>query len=185
MHKLKLNINGQTKCMPIELTPEQEQQVELFIAAAQNTEVNYTGWEKPEIGEYAYFEDENGTVASAIYDEKNREKIDDLYDNVKCFSHPAIATHAIRVQVLLRKLRRFAAIHRTAKYDTKVGGYTIMYNYIDGCLEIGATGAYLALGDIIFETEELAWEAINTFGSELTWYFTHTTERLWPVVNNK
>lgn len=179
MHTLKLNIDGKTKYMPIQLTPEQEQQVDLYLAATQDAKIDYTGWEKPEPGEYCYFEGEDGEVAHVLYDKENEDFVDHLYDRVKCFSHAAIAAHAIRVQVLLRQLRRFAATNRVKPYNEKEGGYTIMYNYVDECIEIGHSGPYLALGDILFDTEELAQEAITHFREELIWYFTNTKERLW------
>jgi hypothetical protein len=52
------------------------------------------------------------------------------------------------------------------------GGYTITYNYELGCLEIGATGNWLALGDMVFDTEEIARKAMNKYASDLIWYFT-------------
>ena len=52
------------------------------------------------------------------------------------------------------------------------GGYTITYNYSLHCLEIGATGNWLAIGDVVFDTEEIARKAINLFATELIWYFT-------------
>jgi hypothetical protein len=52
------------------------------------------------------------------------------------------------------------------------GGYTITYNYTMNCLEIGATGSWLAIGDVVFDTEEIARKAMNLYASELIWYFT-------------
>jgi hypothetical protein len=39
-------------------------------------------------------------------------------------------------------------------------------------LEIGATGNWLALGDVVFDTEEIARQAMNKYAVELIWYFT-------------
>ncbi|MBO5243346.1 MAG: hypothetical protein J6B36_03860 [Muribaculaceae bacterium] len=178
MHSIKLTINGKTKYMPIQLTPEQEQMVELYTEAL-TTKADLTGWEKPETGEYGFYEDEDGTVTSIECNEMTQDKVDNLYNSARIYSNSGIAAHSIRIQLLLRKLRRFAATHRTKPFDPKRGGYTIMYNYIDECIECGLTGPYLALGDIIFETEELAQEAIALYAEDLLWYFKHTRERLW------
>lgn len=179
MYTLKLKVNGQTKCMPIELTPEQEQQVTLFTSALKEN-ANFTGWEKPEDGEYGYYEDEDGTVASIESNDENRELVDHLYDTARIYSHSMVAGEAIRIQLLLRRLRRFAATRRQKPLDMETtGGYSIMYNYSEKCLECGMTGPYLSLGEIVFETEAQAREAMVEFAEELTWYFTHLRERLW------
>ena len=39
-------------------------------------------------------------------------------------------------------------------------------------LEIGATSNWLALGDTVFDTDQIARKAINKYATDLIWYFT-------------
>lgn len=134
-----------------------------------------TGWEMPELGEVGYLI-QNGEVEEVVHTAENDKELRECYNRVELFSHPKIARHALETQVLLRKLRRFASLHRVEEYSPLKGGYTIMYNYGLKCLEVGLTGPYLALGDILFDTEEIAQMAINEYRKDLMKYFTQTTE---------
>ena len=100
-----------------------------------------------------------------------------LHDIANCFSSKGLAKDIARSNVLMRKLHRYAIEHREKPLDEN-GGYTIMYNYQDRQIEIGLSGGYLSFGDILFESEDNARDAINEFADELTWYFTEFKNRL-------
>lgn len=166
--KLQLTTNGKTILIPIQFTDEQLKQ----ITAAMNLNNNLTGWEEPAVGRKGYYEDKYNKVYEF---EVNNDTIDfakKLYENYNYFSTKEIAENTVRADNILRKLRHYAISHRASDIHMAEGGYTITYNYNLHCLEIGATGNWLALGDIVFDTEEIAREAINLFTEELIWYFT-------------
>lgn len=138
------------------------------------------GWEKPEVDHTYYYEDAAGRIQSAMVNENGSSLLQAnmLYEVGNCYSSESLAKDIARSNMLMRKLHRFAIEHRESPICEKRGGYTIMYNYQDQCIEVGLSGSYLSLGDVWFENEENAREAINEFASELTWYFTEFKDRL-------
>jgi hypothetical protein len=95
-----------------------------------------------------------------------------LYENDNFYSTRETAENTVRADNVLRRLRHYAISHRASDVSMADGGYTITYNYELECLEIGATGNWLALGDMVFDTEEIARKAMNKYASDLIWYFT-------------
>ena len=110
-------------------------------------------------------------VAFEITDE-TIDFAEELYDSDNFFSTEETAKNTVRADNVLRRLRHFAISHRTPNRYMADGGYTITYNYQAECLEIGATGDWLGLGDVVFESEDLARQAMNKFYTDLIWYFT-------------
>ena len=166
--KLQLMINGKPVLIPIELTDEQLRQ----LTAAVNLDDVMTGWERPQIGNMGYYEDKfNEVVAFEITDE-TIDFAEELYDSDNFFSTEETAKNTVRADNVLRRLRHFAISHRTPNRYMADGGYTITYNYQADCLEIGATGDWLGLGDVVFESEDIARPAMNKFHTDLIWYFT-------------
>lgn len=170
---LHIIIQGKEITIPVHLTADQLNE----IALAMQTDEKFTGWEKPEHGAQCYYEDALGRVQTTEVDEASQMQVDLLYTKANCFSSKTVATNMSRGDQLIRELRRFAINHRTKPIDRN-NGYTIGYNYTDRCLEIGMSGNWAAFGDVIFETEELAREAINVYASELVWYFTEMKDSL-------
>ena len=166
--KIQLNINGQVIYIPIELTEEQVR----ALTSAVNLDDALTGWEEPQIGQMGYFEDEFNNVAEFEVDETTIDFARKLYENDNFFSTRETAENTIRADNVLRRIRHYAISHRTKDVNMADGGYTITYNYQNDCLEIGATGSWLAIGDMVFDTEEIARKAMNKYASELIWYFT-------------
>lgn len=138
------------------------------------------GWEKPELDQTYYYEDAASRIQSAMVSENESSVLQAnmLYEVGNCYSSESLAKDIARSNALVRKLHRFAIEHRTNPIDDHTGGYTIMYNYQDECIEVGLTGAFLALGDVLFESENNAREAINEYATELIWYFTEFKDRL-------
>ena len=166
--KLQLMINGKPVMIPIDLT---EEQIKQLVAAARFDEA-LTGWEEPQIGHTGYFEDEYNNVAEFDVNEETLDFAQALYRNDNYFSTRETAENTIRADNVCRRLRHFAISHRDPTKSMADGGYTITYNYELNCLEIGATGNWLGIGDVVFETEELARQAMNKYATELIWYFT-------------
>lgn len=166
--KIQLMIKGQPVHIPIDLSEEQICQL-LSIA---NLDETLTGWEEPKIGNKGYYEDEFNNVAEFDIDEDTIGFAQKLYENDNFYSTRETAENTVRADNVLRRLRHYAISHRSKDVSMADGGYTITYNYEAECLEIGATGNWLALGDMVFDTEETARKAMNKYASELIWYFT-------------
>ena len=159
--KIQLMINGKPVMIPIQLSEEQIRQ----LTTAINLDEILTGWEEPKIGQKGYYEDEFNNVAEFDIDER-------LYENDNFYSTRETAENTVRADNVLRRLRHYAISHRVSDVTMADGGYTITYNYELECLEIGATGNWLALGDMVFDTEEIARKAMNKYAADLIWYFT-------------
>jgi hypothetical protein len=166
--KLQLMINGKPVMIPIQLSEEQIRQ----LTAAVNLDEILTGWEEPKIGQKGYYEDEFNNVAEFDIDEDTIDFAQKLYENDNFFSTREAAENTVRADNVLRRLRHYAISHRASDVTMADGGYTITYNYELECLEIGATGNWLALGDMVFDTEEIARKAMNKYATDLIWYFT-------------
>ena len=166
--KLQLMINGKPVLIPIQLSDEQIR----HLTAAVNLDEILTGWEEPKIGQKGYYEDEFNNVAEFDIDEVTIDFAQKLYENDNFYSTRETAENTVRADNVLRRLRHYAISHRATDTVMADGGYTITYNYEAECLEIGATGNWLALGDMVFDTEEIARKAMNKYASDLIWYFT-------------
>jgi hypothetical protein len=119
-----------------------------------------------------YYENEMKEVKSFEITEETIDFANGLYDSDNFFSTEETAKNTVRADNVLRRLRHYAISHRATDTTMAEGGYTITYNYQLDCLEIGATGNWLALGDVVFDTEEIARKAMNKYAVELIWYFT-------------
>lgn len=166
--KLQLIIKGRPVLIPIELSEDQLRQ----ITAAVNIDEVLTGWEEPQVGQTGYYEDEFNQVETFEVTEDTLEFAKKLYENDNYFSTRENAEVVVRSDNILRRLRHYAISHRASETTMADGGYTITYNYQDQCLELGATGNWLAIGDVVFDTEEIAQKAMTKYASDLIWYFT-------------
>lgn len=166
--KLQLMINGKPVLIPIQLSEDQLRQ----ITAAVNLDEVLTGWEEPQIGQKGFYEDEFNNVQEFDITNETLDFAQKLYENDNFFSTRETAENTVRADNVLRRIRHYAISHRATETNMAEGGYTITYNYQNECLEIGATGNWLALGDMVFDTEEIARKAMNKYASDLIWYFT-------------
>ena len=166
--KIQLMVNGKPVYIPIQLSEEQLRQ----LVAAVNIDETLTGWDEPKIGNKGYYEDEFNNVAEFDIDETTIDFAQKLYENDNFYSTRETAENTVRADNVLRRLRHYAISHRASDVSMADGGYTITYNYDLECLEIGATGNWLALGDMVFDTEEIARKAMNKYAADLIWYFT-------------
>lgn len=166
--KLQLMVNGRPVLIPIELSEQQVRE----LTAAVNLDDILTGWEEPQMGQMGYYENEFNDVQSFEITPETIDFAHKLYENDNFFSTEETARNTVRADNVLRRLRHYAISHRASDTTMADGGYTITYNYQLECLEIGATGSWLAIGDVVFDTEEIARKAMNKYASELIWYFT-------------
>lgn len=166
--KIQLMVNGKPIYIPIQLSEEQLKQ----LTAAVNLDEYLTGWEEPQVGQMGFYENEFNDVVSFEITEDNIDFAHRLYENDNFFSTRETAENTVKADNVLRRLRHYAISHRATDSVMADGGYTITYNYQNQCLEIGATGRWLALGDTVFDTEEIARKAMNKYATELIWYFT-------------
>ena len=166
--KLQLIINGKPVFIPINLSEGQLRE----LTAAVNLEEMITGWDEPKVGQMGYYENEFNDVSSFQITEDNLDFAHKLYESDNFFSTEETARNTVRADNVLRRLRHFAISHRASDTTMADGGYTITYNYQTECLEIGATGNWLAIGDVVFDTEEIARKAMNKYATDLIWYFT-------------
>ena len=166
--KIQVMVNGKPVYIPIQLSEEQLRQ----LVAAVNMDETLTGWDEPKIGNKGYYEDEFNNVAEFDIDEATIDFAQKLYENDNFYSTRKTAENTVRADNILRRLRHYAISHRASDVSMADGGYTITYNYELECLEIGATGNWLALGDMVFDTEEIARKAMNKYAADLIWYFT-------------
>ena len=166
--KIQLMVNGKPVYIPIQLSEEQLRQ----LVAAANIDGTLTGWDEPKIGNKGYYEDEFNNVAEFDITDDTIDFAEKLYENDNFYSTRETAENTVRADNILRRLRHYAISHRANDVSMADGGYTITYNYELECLEIGATGSWLALGDMVFDTEEIARKAMNKYAADLIWYFT-------------
>lgn len=166
--KLQLMVNGRPVLIPINLSEQQMRE----LTAAVNLDDILTGWEEPQMGQMGYYENEFNDVQSFEITPETIDFAHKLYENDNFFSTEETAKNTVRADNVLRRLRHYAISHRASDTTMADGGYTITYNYQLECLEIGATGSWLAIGDVVFDTEEIARKAMNKYASELIWYFT-------------
>lgn len=170
---LQIVVQGREINIPVQLTADQLND----IALAMQSNEHLSGWEKPEAGSPCYYEDALGRVQKVVVDDASEVQVDLLHAKANCFSSEILAINMARGDQLIRELRRFAIDNRTKPLDHDKG-YTIGYNHTDKCLEIGVSGNWIAFGDVIFESEELARKAMNIYAAELIWYFTEMKDSL-------
>lgn len=91
------------------------------------------------------------------------------------YSSAGVARNNARVDQLMRQLRRFAVENRKEKLDWKTrdcNKYSIYYSYPGEMLYVDCSVDCKEFGQIYFDSEELAKQAIEEFKDELIWYFT-------------
>lgn len=161
-------VDGKPVYIPVQLNEELLRQL---VEAANLNEV-LTGWEEPKVGQKGYYEDIYNEVAEFDVTEDTLEFALKLYENDNFFTTRETAENTVRADNVCRRLRHYAVSHRAENTHMAEGGYTITYNYDQECLEIGATGSWLGIGDVVFDTEEIARKAMRKYATELAWYFT-------------
>ena len=172
--KLTTKYNGKDYTLSVELSEEQIAR----LREIANVDPDITGWEAPQVGQMGFYEDEFNKVVGFEITEENLDFANELYEKDNFFSTEEAAKNTVRADNVLRKLRHYAITHRKTDTHMAEGGYDIIYDYESGCLELGATGSWLAAGDIVFETEAAARGAMSKYADDLEWYFTKGKVRM-------
>lgn len=144
---------------------------EADLKAMQNKKK--TGYERVDDLKEYYWIDGDGLIHMSY---NNNITSDDLrYDVANYYSSKDIAQNNARADQLMRQLRRFAVENRKEKLDWKTrdcNKYSIYYSYPGEMLYVDCSVDCKEFGQIYFDSEELAKQAIEEFKDELIWYFT-------------
>ena len=136
-----------------------------------------TGYERVELDNTYYYDDCNGSVCNEIEEQHNCDNIS--YDGANYYSDQTVAENNARADNLMRQLRRFAVEHRAFNVPRNECMYSIAYRIFDNNVKLCPNKMinchYM---DIWFDTEDVAWQAINMFYNELIWYFTEYKDSL-------
>ena len=156
-----------------------EKEIEVEISEKELKKLKKrTGYERVEDGESYYTEQ---PISTDFADLEEYCHIDDRnYDEANYFNDKKLRNDCKRVDILRRKLRRFAVEHREKKLEwdnIKTAKYLIAYDHFMGRLEIRYADCTENLGQY-FDSEETAELAIETFREELEWYFTEFKDSL-------
>ena len=133
-----------------------------------------TGYERAD-PDVVYFTDDAFSKEPNKYMEKSNDYDDIAFKNAGYYTDEKLAEDNIRADRLLRRLRRFSAIHRKNKIDWENSNQTkfgIALDYNDEELWVTKRHITRCFGEIHFDTEELARKAIEKFQDDLMWYFT-------------
>ena len=106
--------------------------------------------------------------------------LQDMYDGAVWDTEPVCRNeNNARADELMRQLRRFAVEHRVSNVSRNECMYSITYCIFNEDVKLKPNKMinchYM---DIWFDTEDVAWQAINMFYNELIWYFTEYKDSL-------
>lgn len=144
----------------------------------QLTNKRTTGYERVRSGS-TYYTDSCGVVKT--FEECTEYSDEEVYESGNYYSDPDVAANNIRADNLMRKLRRFAVenkkddINWTNENQNK---YYLSYDYLDEEFFIDDISYSRDFGQIYFDTEEIAQQAVEKFKDELLWYFTEYRDSL-------
>nr|DAT96426.1 MAG TPA: hypothetical protein [Bacteriophage sp.] len=169
MKNAKLIIDGKE----IEVTISEETLEKL-------TNKRTTGYERVRYGS-TYYTDSYGVVATFEESAGDSKFNEEVYKSGNYYSDPDVAANNIRADNLMRQLRRFAVENRKSDIDwtnENQDKYRLYYDYLDEEFFIDSNKSYRDFGQIYFDTEEIAQQAIKIFKNELLWYFTEYRDSL-------
>lgn len=142
-----------------------------------------TGYERASFGS-RYYTDRCGKVETFTESKEWNKGLkfdEEVYKSGNYYSDPDVAANNIRADNLMRQLRRFAVENRKANVDWNDETqckYRLCYSYLDKEFFINFADYWRGFGQIYFDTEETARQAIETFKDELLWYFTEYRDSL-------
>lgn len=143
------------------------------------TDKRATGYERVRYGSTYYTENCGTAVACTEYTEYSKS-CENAYESGNYYSHPKVAANNTRADNLMRQLRRFAVENRKVDIDWTNENqykYYLYYDYLEEEFFISAN-SWRGFGQIYFDTEEIAQQAIKIFKDELLWYFTEYRDSL-------
>ena len=143
-----------------------EEILALIRDARKEEKTIHTGYEQAD--EYHYIGISGDIHTSTFQDSCG------LYDNANYYSDINVARNCARADILMRKLRRFAAEHDGCIAPSGPSAWYISYYYPDEAFRVKCCeydGEEFTPGMILFSTEQAAQDAIDEFSDELYWYF--------------
>ena len=167
---MKFKITGENgKSIEVDLTEEQME------ALGLKQEFKYTGYELGD--DKVFFRSLNNGLAQQCHDRYAKTI---CLDNATAYSDYKLAEDNARADLLMRRLRRYAAQHggMPRVEDWKVNAkrhsliYYISYNYANGSLYVETHYFLRGFGGIFFHSCVACEDAIEEFKDELIWYFT-------------
>lgn len=168
--KAKLLING--KELEVEISEEELKKLE-------EKQKKKTGYERVEDGQSFWYV-ENGTIMP-YRDVRGDGRVQNIYDSANYYSNFEVANNNARADKLMRQLRRFAVEHREKEFnwlDQNQKKYTISFDPENNMLTTDYWTSCIEFGTMLFDSEETAELAIETFRDELLWYFTEYEDSL-------
>jgi hypothetical protein len=144
---------------------------------------NKTGYEKVENGS-VYVTLQTGRVC----EDKISMFHEDLYENATYTTSRTLAENNARADRLMRKLRRFSAMHRDTHIDysnLEQGKYCITYLYKRNEIFVDYMASIRPAGVVVFDTREHAKTAVNEFYDELIWYFTEYQDTMRELYSDE
>ena len=165
---MKVTLTHDGKSVELDLTTEQ------MAALGLKEEKKNTGYEKGTI--YCYVTSDNHVVcipdSGSTMDLKH-------YNNANYYTLRSIAEANARADLLMRRLRRFAAenggipsVEDWKPSQLDVRKFEINYDYNIKELEVYVMCTTRVIGSVYFNTREACEKAIELYRDELTWYFT-------------
>ena len=133
-----------------------------------------TGYERAGEGD-GYFRENIFCKEVSVSIDRCTEFDDVAFETAGYYTDEKLAEDNIRADRLLRRLRRFSAIHRKNKIDWENSNRTkfhIIFDYDEEGLLVSNRCIIRHFGEIYFDTKELAAKAIEEFKDDLMWYFT-------------
>lgn len=134
----------------------------------------FKGWERVNDKETFY---SVGACRGVIDEQENTLGVNVLlYNNANYFLTKEKAEEIDFKQTLFRKLQRFSDENGGSEIDWnnyECDKYYIFYNHNRSELEISTACFFIDFGQVYFETEEIAEQAIELFKEDLIKYYTH------------
>lgn len=171
--KAKIIFDG--KEMEIDIT----ENFSLELESCLSVEKKKTGYERVKQGEIYYKIGKAGDIHGD--NEYMWEGDTAYYENANYYSDRTIAENNARADKLYRQLRRFAVEHREKELDwcdSTQKKFVIAFRYETVDFFVRAAFSQQLFGGIYFDSEEMAYLAIEMFHDELMWYFTEYKDSL-------
>lgn len=143
---------------------------------------NLTGYERAARGKDFFFASPTGHVTR--YTEQGTLYENLVYDTANYYTNENIADDNVRADRLMRRLRRYAAMHGgmvSPHYPlaAREKSYYICYNDLNELYIDEHFGYIVQFGGIYFKEKQAAQQAIEEFRIELEWYFTEYEPQLF------
>ena len=113
------------------------------------------------------------TATDSVFD-------NEVYIGANYYSNITVAENNARADKLMRQLRRFAVEHRNNNIEWTPHSVKCIIRFSHGSNELYINHECFGhdFGAIVFDSDDAAQLAINTFRDELIWYFTEYKDSL-------